>query len=115
MRTCLKQPHENIGNMRSYCLISVATETCGQLRPLKFSSTLWEYCNCVLFLPCGSSTVSTQKIASISTDCALGPPAAPCRKAILELPPPVAGGLSGTVEIFRVEVEMMCSPAIAAA
>ncbi len=27
----------------SYCFTSVATETCGQLSPLKFSKTVWLY------------------------------------------------------------------------
>ena len=27
----------------AYTFTSVATETCGQLRPLKFSSTVWVY------------------------------------------------------------------------
>ena len=34
---------------------------------------------------------------------------------MLEVPPPVVGGLSGTVEILSVEVEMMFSTAIASA
>src|SRR5579862_5630218 len=66
------------------------------------------------FLPCGSSMVSTQNIASISADCALGP-GAPWRNAIFEVPPPEAGGLSGTVDIFKVVVEIIFCPWIACA
>src|SRR6266566_7057300 len=64
-------------------------------------------------VPFGSFTVSIQKMHSTLAALALGPPAAPCRNAILEVPPPVVGGLSGVVETRKVVVEMMFCPAIA--
>lgn len=92
---------------RGYCLSSVATETCGQLSPLKLSSTVWVYCNCSLVVPFGSFTVSIQKMASICAAWAFGPPAAPCRKAMLAAPPPELGGFSAVEEIRSVVVATM--------
>ena len=62
--------------------------------------------------PFASLIVSIQKMASTCTDCAFGPPAAPCRNAMFAVPPPVEGGLRSVVEILRVVVETMSFPAI---
>src|SRR5258708_7439882 len=51
----------------------------------------------------------------MSTAEALGPPAAPSRKAMFELPPPEDGGLRDAVEIRRVVVERTVFPARPAA
>src|SRR3974390_2212102 len=65
-------------------LRSVATVTWGQFRPLKFSSTVWEYCS---WLGADSPwIVSSQNVAVTLTASAFGP-----RKAVFAVPPPGTG------------------------
>src|SRR5215470_383153 len=69
-----------------------ATDTCGQLRVLKFSRTRCEYCSICPGFPCASTKSEIQNVASICAASAFGLPATPVRKAMLDVPPPEVGG-----------------------
>ena len=89
---------------------SVAIVMCGQLRPLKFSSTVCAYCSWV-----GADCpwrVSSQNVAFTLAAFAFGPSAVPLRKAVFAVPPPGTGVL--VLVTCNVVVVVMCWPAIAA-
>jgi hypothetical protein len=82
-------------------LVSVPTVTCGQLRVLKLSSTIWEYCSCVgSDWPC---RVSSQKVAVAEAATAFGPCDPPCRNAVFAVPPP--GTEPSPVDTCKIVVE----------
>jgi branched-chain amino acid transport system ATP-binding protein len=99
-----------LGRLSSHqALCRVPTVTCGQLMPLKFSRTVWVYCNCVgADCPC---RVSSQKVHAAETAVAFGPSAPPFRKAVFAVPPPGVG--RSMVVTCSVVVAVMCWPAIA--
>src|SRR5450631_2068348 len=74
-------------------LRSVATDTCGQLSPLKFSSTVWVYCSWRYSSPpLAGTTFSIQNIAVMEAGEAFGPSVGePCKNAVPSVPPPLIG------------------------
>src|SRR5579863_596555 len=94
---------------------SVATDTCGQLRPLKFKRTRCEYWSWDPALPCASMKSSIQNTASICAVCAFGLPPTPERNAIFDVPPPDVGGFRSVVEIVSRVMDLIVLLAIPAA
>jgi hypothetical protein len=92
----------------------VPTVTCGQLRPLKFNSSVWVYCSCRKSGPPLALHRLDPENRVTSTDWALGPAAgAPCKNAVLARPPPTTG-VAGSDEICSTTVPLIFCPAIAA-
>src|SRR5215472_6406863 len=82
-------------------LVSVATVMCGQLMPLKFSSTIWEYCSRLNSV--SPATCCSQNVAATCATSAFGPSLVPTRKAMFDAPPPTML-LPGVVDTCSVVV-----------